>query len=96
LKKIVFMSFAIKENDISWRQHPFVSDVKIKTLLTKRDHAADMTTLIVNIPKGINVPEHIHQKEDDNLYILSGKGKMWIENIGEIDLHQGVFIRARA
>ena len=36
---------------------------------------------IVNLPAGTQVPEHVHQKETELLYVLSGSGTMTVDNV---------------
>ena len=87
------MSLVMKEKEIDWGPHPTIKDVKIKPLLTKKDHKTDITVVLVNVKEDVIVPEHIHKEQDDILYVLSGIGKMWVDGIGEFELHKGKFIR---
>lgn len=87
------MSFVIKEEEVEWKPHSFAKGVKIKPLLTKEKHGADVTCLTVIVKKGLEVPEHIHEGQDDILYILSGKAKMWINGIGEFELTKGMLVK---
>jgi quercetin dioxygenase-like cupin family protein len=52
-----------------------------------------VTCFLVKIPKGKEIPEHIHQTQEDILFLLSGKGKMWIEGFGDFAIEKGTFIR---
>ena len=93
LKRFGKMSIVMKEKEIDWGPHPTVKDVKIKPLLTKKDHKTDMTVVLVNVKEDVIVPEHIHDEQDDILYVLSGKGKMWVDGIGEFELQKGKLVR---
>lgn len=90
---MIKMSVVINEDQVEWIPHPKVKEVQRRIFLTKKVNKADMTALLVKIPQGVDIPIHIHEKEDDNLYILSGTGKMWIDGFGDFELHKGVFIR---
>lgn len=87
------MSIIMKEKDIDWESHPTIKDVEIKPLLTKKDHKINITIVLVCVKKGVIVPNHIHNEQDDILYILSGKGKMWVDGLGEFELQKGKLIR---
>jgi len=87
------MSFVLKEEGVDWEPHPTFKGVEIKLFLTKKDHKANITTFLSHVRKGNIVPEHIHAEQDDNLYILSGRAKMWVDGIGEFELKKGMFIR---
>jgi len=44
--------------------------------------------IIVKIPVGIEVPEHVHEESEDILFILTGKATMWIDGIGNLKLQK--------
>ena len=88
------MSFFIRKDEIEWKPHPLARGVKIKPLLTRKEHNADVTCILVLTRKGLEIPEHSHE-QDDLLYILSGEAEMWIEKIGSFKLQPGTFIRVR-
>jgi len=85
----------VKEEVVEWKPHSIVEGVKIKPLLTKEKHGADVTCMLVIVRKGLEVPEHIHEEQDDILYPLSGKAKMWIDGIGEFELTKGMLVRVQ-
>jgi quercetin dioxygenase-like cupin family protein len=66
-------------------------NVQLGFVLTKRDDGVEITSLLAKIPKGEVVPEHTHQVHDI-LCPLSGKGKAWIQGIGDLDLERGVVV----
>jgi len=78
---------------VSWSPHPFASGVRIKLMITLKEHNLDVTCMLVDIPAGVDIPEHIHEKEDDILYPLSGKAIMWIDREGEFPIEPGLIIR---
>ncbi len=42
---------------------------------------------------GIEIPEHIHDQQDDILYPLKGKASMWVDGTGFFTLEPGVIVR---
>ena len=54
--------------DISWLSHPLVKEVNIKPLVTKSEDGLNVTCMLVRVPAGIEVPEHIHEEQVDILY----------------------------
>lgn len=77
--------------DIVWEPHPINSNVQLGFVLTKKEDGVEITSLIAKIPKGEAIPEHTH-KVYDILFPLSGKGKAWIQGIGELELKRGVVV----
>jgi mannose-6-phosphate isomerase-like protein (cupin superfamily) len=86
------MDYVKKEKDLAWTPHPFLP-IQIKALLTQKSDQSDVTCFLVKIPIGKDIPEHLHQTQEDILFLLSGKGKMWIEGIGDFAIEKGTFIR---
>ena len=79
--------------DVSWRPHPLVKEVNIKPLVTKSEDALDVTCMLVKIPAGIEIPEHIHEEQADILYPLQGKAEIIVEGTGTFSLEPGVIVR---
>jgi len=80
-------------DSISWQPHQFIPGVRIKPMITQKEHQLGLTCMLVDVPAGIDVPEHIHETQDDILYPLSGKGIMWIDGEGEFPIEPGLIIR---
>lgn len=78
---------------ISWMPHSMASGVKIKPLISQKEHGLDVTCMLVDIPAGKEMPEHIHENQEDILYPLQGKGTMWVDGTGEFLLQPGVIVR---
>lgn len=78
---------------IAWQRHPTAEGVSIKPLVTKKDDAINVTCMLVQVPKGKQVPEHIHGEQDDILYPLNGKAVMWVEGNESFTLKPGVIVR---
>ena len=67
-----------REEELQWTPHP-AKGVERKILISKEKHNVDVTCMLVRIPRGIEVPEHIHETQDDIIYVLQGKFKLWAE-----------------
>lgn len=80
-------------DSIAWEPHPSVPGVEIKPLISKRDDGLDVSCLLVKVPAGSEVPEHIHETQDDIIYPLTGKASMWVDGTGEFALEPGVLVR---
>jgi len=79
--------------EISWIPHPVAQGVKIKPLISEKEHGLNVTCMLVNVPVGKEVPEHIHEEQDDILYPLEGKAVMWVDGTGNFSLEPGVIVR---
>jgi quercetin dioxygenase-like cupin family protein len=78
---------------LPWSPHPILEGVQIKTLVSKKEDGLDVTCMLVKVPEGKAVAEHIHPGQDDILYPLSGKATMWVDGVGEFSLHPGTVVR---
>ena len=78
---------------ISWKPHPTATGVRIKPMISLKEHNLDVTCMLVDIPAGIDIPEHIHETQDDILYPLHGKGVMWVDGNGDFVLEPGVIVK---
>ena len=68
--------------------HPLNENVKLGYILTRRDDQVNVTCLLAKVPKGEEIPEHTHEVHDI-IYPLSGKGKIWIKGLGDLELKNG-------
>ena len=80
-------------DSISWSPHPTAPGVRIKPMISQKEHGLDITCFLVEIPVGIEIPEHTHETQDDILYPLQGKGIMWVDGDGEFSLEPGLIVR---
>ena len=83
----------IEPEKMNWEPHPQLKTAKVVYLLSNRDEKADLTCMLVHLPKGIQVEKHIHTASDDIIYVLEGKATMWIDDIGNVPMVKGAFIR---
>jgi quercetin dioxygenase-like cupin family protein len=87
------MEICTKVDSLSWAPHPIAEGVEIKPLVTKKDDGLDVTCVLVKIPAGIEIPEHIHESQADILYPLQGNAEMCVEGAGTFPLKPGVVVR---
>jgi quercetin dioxygenase-like cupin family protein len=82
----------IQNQDLKWEPHPQLAGVEVSYLVSHRDENMDITCMLVRLPQGAQVPKHTHEC-DDIIYVLKGKGKIWIEGIGDVPMSEGSFVR---
>ena len=87
------MEICTNVDSISWTPHPLAAGVEIKPLVTKKDDGLDVTCVLVKIPAGIEIPEHIHETQADILYPLQGIAEMYVEGAGNFTLKPGIVVR---
>ena len=78
-------------DNITWEPNPANKNVKMGVILTKADDDVEISAFKAVCPKGETVPEHSHPVHDI-LFPLSGKGKIWIKGIGDLELRKGVVV----
>jgi quercetin dioxygenase-like cupin family protein len=78
---------------ISWRPHPIAEGVKIKPLVTKSEDDLNVTCILVSIPVGSEIPEHIHAEQADILYPIQGQAAIYVEGTGTFSLKPGIIVR---
>ena len=83
----------VQPHEIQWEPHPQLEKVKVGYLLSNRDEKADLTCFFVSSPVGTQMEKHSHDDSDDIAYVIKGKAKVWIDQIGEVPLAKGVFVR---
>ena len=79
--------------DISWLPHPLFKEVTVKPLVTKKEDGLDVTCMLVRIPAGKEIPEHVHEEQVDILYPLQGKAEMYVDGAGKFSLKPGMVVR---
>lgn len=79
--------------DIGWIPHPTAKGVTIKSLVTRKDDGADVSCILILVPKDGEVPEHVHEEQDDILYPLKGRAIMWVDGSGFFPLEPGCVVR---
>ncbi|HEU17928.1 MAG TPA: cupin domain-containing protein [Deltaproteobacteria bacterium] len=90
----MMMEVLFTTNSLTWVPHPAVENVSIKKIITMENFGNESPSIIVvRIPVGVVVPEHIHADSEDILFILSGAGIMRIDGVGEVPLRKGNVVR---
>ncbi|MDO9515786.1 MAG: cupin domain-containing protein [Syntrophales bacterium] len=80
--------------DLPWVDHPTVRNVTIKKIITTQQFGKDSPSiLMVKIPVDVEVPEHVHTESEDILFVVSGRGMMWVDEAGEVLLCKGEVVR---
>ena len=78
---------------VPWTPHPTAQGVEIKPLVSRKEHGLNVTCMLVLVPAGTEVPEHIHEEQDDILYPLQGRAMMWVQGTGDFSLEPGILVR---
>ena len=86
------MSIVRKLSETLERAHPFLADVGMRALYSRRDDGGDVTCFVVRCRVGADIEEHVHPDEADIIYVLSGEATMWVEDRGSFKLEPGVFV----
>ena len=92
-RKEAFMEICKTVGDISWRPHPIAEGVNIKPLATKSEDDLNVTCMLLRIPPGKEILEHIHEEQVDILYPMQGEAEMYVEGTGTFLLKPGIVVR---
>jgi quercetin dioxygenase-like cupin family protein len=87
------MEICTNIDSLSWAPHPIAEGVEIKSLVTKKDDGLDVTCVLVKIPAGMEISEHVHETQADILYPLQGSAEMYVEGTGNFQLKPGMVVR---
>jgi len=63
---------------------------KFKFIMKKED-MGPASIRMVQIKAGGEFPSEVHDESDEMVYIVTGKGKVFIEGVGEKEVHPGTF-----
>jgi len=86
------MSIVRRLDSVVETAHPFLENVGMRTLYSKKEDAAEITCFVVRCAVGSEIEEHVHHDEADIIYVLQGKATMWVEDRGDFNLNPGVFV----
>jgi len=71
------MKYLKYAKELPWQPHPAgFPGVQMKFLRSQNDGDYQESIAIVKVSVGSVVPPHVHENEDDNFYILSGRAFM--------------------
>ncbi len=69
--------YMVNERDVEWELHPAgLPGVELKKLRSRDTGDHEDSIAIVRVRSKAVVPPHVHEREDDNLYVLSGRARM--------------------
>ena len=75
------MKYLLYPDEIEWQPHPSgFPGVEMKILRSQKNGDYKESIAMVKIAAGASVPPHVHANEDDNLYILSGRASMRVQD----------------
>ncbi len=83
----------VRLKDLPWAPHPTADGVRIKVMLSKKQDGLDLSCMLVNVPAGVEVPEHVHEEQTDIIYPLEGSAQMWIDGAGQFSLEPGMIVK---
>jgi mannose-6-phosphate isomerase-like protein (cupin superfamily) len=86
------MSIIKNLDQVTETRHPFLENVGMRTLYSKRDDEGEATCFVIRCVVGSEIEEHVHHDEVDIIFVLKGKATMWIEDRGSFSLEPGVFV----
>jgi quercetin dioxygenase-like cupin family protein len=87
------MEVYTKVENLTWNPHPLAEGVHIKPLVTKKADGLNVSCILVKIPVGVDIPEHVHAEQVDIRYPLNGRAEMYVEGKGALALEPGVVVR---
>ncbi|KPJ89348.1 MAG: hypothetical protein AMS17_02245 [Spirochaetes bacterium DG_61] len=88
------MSYQVKKeiDKVDWEGHFMNKDSRIKWIYTREKDGAPITVMLIELAKGITLPDHRHQDQPDLIYPIKGKATMYIEGEGEFPLKPGMVV----
>ena len=86
------MSIVRKLSQVEETAHPFLENVGMRTLYSRRGDGGEVTCFVVRCKVGAEIEEHVHPEEEDIIYVLQGRATMWIEDRESFPLESGVFV----
>ncbi|HOO89500.1 MAG TPA: cupin domain-containing protein [Syntrophales bacterium] len=88
------MDTLFNAEQLPWENHPTAHGVSIKKIITTQQFGEDSPTiLLIKIPVGVGVPEHVHEGSEDILFIVAGQATMWIDGTGNVKLQKDTVVR---
>lgn len=78
----------VQSEGLEWQPHPEADGLMMKALLERPEEG--ITARLHRIPES-GVPEHSHARRHV-MFVLSGRGRLWTEDLGDLELQPGTFI----
>jgi len=85
----------IPETSREWGEHPRAPGLKRKLLLSLEVDGIEFSCSLVQADEGADVAEHVHERDEDIAYVLSGRATLCIGG-EEHELHEGTLVRIPA
>lgn len=73
------MGFKVNLEEIEMKPHPKFEGVKIGFVVTKEKHP-ELSITLLEIPTGVEIPTHTHEREVDTIFILEGEAEVFLDN----------------
>jgi quercetin dioxygenase-like cupin family protein len=86
------MSIVRRLDQLPETPHPFLKNVRMRTLYSEKDDGGEITCFVVTCKIGSEIEEHVHPDAADIIYVLQGRATMWIEDRDRFPLEPGVFV----
>ena len=71
------MGILLNLENLKLEDHPHIKGVKIGFVVTK-EKCSELSIKVLEIEKGMEIPIHTHEKEADTIFVLEGKGKVFL------------------
>lgn len=92
LTQLLSMSIVRRVSEVDETAHPFLENIGMRTLYSKRDDGGEITCFIIKCEVGAEIEGHDHPEETDVIYVLQGRATMWIEDRGSFQIEPNVFV----
>ena len=88
------MSYVVKKeiDKIEWEGHFMNKESRIKWIYTREKDGSPLTVMLIELKKGITLPDHKHRDQPDLIHTLKGRATMYLEGEGEFPLKPGMVI----
>lgn len=73
------MALKINLNEVKMQPHPKFNGVNVGYVVTKDRHP-ELSIIILELARGVEIPLHTHEKEIDSILIIEGEGEMYLND----------------
>jgi len=82
-----------RREECRWERHPVLKGVELSYLSRDDGKVTSATCALVRLAAGAEPARHLHEDADDIVFVLEGRGAMWVEGYGDLPLDPGTFLR---
>lgn len=82
--------------DVEWEPHFMTEHGEIKWIYTREKDDSAITVMQIRFEDGVTLPVHVHKDQPDLVYVLKGKGTMFIDGEGEFPIEPGMVVQVPA